>query len=164
VTATFTMPVAAPPSAVFAYLAEPRHRPEWQSSLRSVDLSEEAPVGPEAPGAPPVGTRWVDRTAVGAGPRMQITESTPPGEHGAPGAWSEVGAWHELRARLRLTFAPDVSAGAGAGTTLGVEVAVEGAWPWLPAVLVLRALAPHAVRSDLRRAARIVQRRSWRAA
>ncbi|MFP3712233.1 SRPBCC family protein [Puerhibacterium sp. TATVAM-FAB25] len=147
--ARFTVPVAAPPHDVFDYLADPRHRAEWQSSLRSVDLEDAGP--------PREGTRWVDRTAVGAGPRMRITEMVPPGAGGEPGAWSEVGTWRGLRARLRLTFAPDA-----AGTALGVELSVDGAWPWLPVVVVLRALAPWAVRSDLRRAARIVQRRSWR--
>lgn len=150
--ARFVMSVAAPPRAVFDYLADPRHRPEWQSSLRSVDLADA--------GGPRVGMRWVDRTAVGAGPRMRYTEMSQPGADGEPGAWSEVGTWRGLRARLRLTFAPDDAA----GTSLGVEVSVDGAWPWLPAVLVLRALAPAAVRSDLRRAGRIVQRRSWRVA
>jgi hypothetical protein len=146
----FTMPVAAPPRAVFDYLADPRHRPEWQSSLRAVDLEDAGP--------PREGTRWVDRTAVGAGPRMRITEMVAPGVDGTSGAWSEVGTWRGLRAALRLTFAPD---GAD-GTALGVELSVDGRWPWLPVVLVLRALAPAAVRSDLRRAARVVQRRSWR--
>jgi uncharacterized protein YndB with AHSA1/START domain len=148
--ARFTVPVAAPPRAVFDYLSDPRRRAEWQPSLRTVDLEDTAP--------PRVGTRWVDRTTVGAGPRMQITEMVPPGADGAPGAWSEAGTWRGLRAWLRLTFAPDGTA----GTALGVELSVDGARPWLPVVLVLRALAPSAVRSDLRRAARIVQRQSWR--
>ncbi|WP_159796808.1 SRPBCC family protein [Puerhibacterium puerhi] len=156
-TTRFTMPVDAPPRAAFDYLADPRHRPEWQSSLRAVDRLT-APDGSPAPGPPPVGTRWVDRTLVGAGPRLEITESTPPGAHGEPGAWSEAGTWRGLRAWLRLTFAP----GGAAGTTLGVELAVEGSGAWSPVVVTLRALAPYAVRADLRRAARIVRMRSWR--
>src|SRR5918998_5744592 len=94
--ASFSVPFAAPPGQVFDYLADPRNRPQWQSSLRAVRIVE--------PGPPRVGTRWIDQTAVGARPRMEIVEMTPPGPDGAPGSWSEVGTWHGLRAELALTF------------------------------------------------------------
>jgi uncharacterized protein YndB with AHSA1/START domain len=142
--ARFTVELPVPPRVAFDYLADPRHRPEWQSSLVGVELFDAGPPG--------VGTRWVDRTAVGARPRLEIVELTPPGADGEGGAWSEVGAWRGLRARLRLTFAQ----GAGDGTVLGVHVQFDSSRRWLPVRLVLQTLAPFAVRRDLRRAARIL--------
>ena len=150
--ARFTLELPVPPRTAFDYLADPRDRPEWQSSLRSVRLIDTGP--------PREGMRWVDETAVGARPRLEISEMISPGADGGPGTWTEVGWWRFLRARLRLTFAP---AGEGTRTLLGVDVDVASAWPWLPVRLVLQALAPGAVRADLRRAARILRIRSWRA-
>ena len=56
---TLTTSVAydVPADVAFAYLADPRNRPEWQSSLRAVELLDE--------GEPRVGMRWRDLT-VGA--------------------------------------------------------------------------------------------------
>lgn len=148
-TASFSMVVAAPPRHVFDYLSDPRHRPEWQSSLRAIDLIDGGP--------PRVGTRWVDRTAVGANPRMEIVAMTPPGEAGEAGSWSEVGTWHGLSARLGLSFEP--VAHAPSGTVLRVAVDIDSTPRWLPVRAVLRAIAPAAVRSDLLRAARILESR-----
>lgn len=142
--ASFTVTVAASPRRVFDYLSEPRHRPEWQASLRGVELLGGGPTG--------VGTRWVDRTSVGARPHLTIVEMRPPGP-GEPGSWAEVGLWHGLRAELSLRFAP-----AGSGTRVTGTVAFGGPVWWLPARLVLRAVAPRAVVGDLRRAARILER------
>ena len=147
--AWFTVDVPARPRAAFDYLADPRHRPQWQSSLRAVRLADGGP--------PRVGTRWTDRTAIGAEPRLEIVEMAPPGDDGQTGAWSEVGTWHGLRARLRLTFTP---ASAGTRTLLGVQVDFDSTWRWLPVRLVLQLLAPRAVRADLRRAARILESRA----
>ncbi|WP_344044231.1 SRPBCC family protein [Nocardioides panacihumi] len=141
---SFTLNVAAPPQRVFDYLSEPRHRPEWQSSLRAVELDDDGPTG--------VGTRWIDRTAVGARPRMEIVEMHAAGPSGAPGVWSEVGRWRGLCAELTLHFHPHPR-----GTRVEGTVEVSGS-PW-PARLVLQALAPPAVRADLRRAARILEQR-----
>lgn len=151
-TATFSVAVAASPRQVFDYLSDPRHRPEWQSSLRAIHLIDGGP--------PRVGTRWLDRTAVGANPRMEIVAMTPPGAAGEGGSWSEVGTWHGLRARLSLGFEP--VAGDPAGTVVRVVVDLDSAACWLPVRAVLRALAPVAVRSDLLRAARILESRSHR--
>ena len=51
-----------PVPVAFAYLADPRNRPEWQSSLRRVELLDE--------GEPRVGMRWRDHTAVRMVPEM----------------------------------------------------------------------------------------------
>lgn len=131
----------APPDVVFDYLADPRNRPAWQSSLRSVELLD--PVD----GSPPrVGMRWVDRTAAGVRPTMQITELS------RPHRWAESGVWRGISASLVLTFAP-----AGAGTSVAAEASFSGpAWQ-APVRFVLARLAPYALRSDLRRAARLLR-------
>src|SRR5919112_6402867 len=138
---TFSVPVAAPPRQVFDYLADPRHRPQWQWSLRAVRLVDAGP--------PHVGMRWVDQTAVGAGPHMEITEMTPPGPDGEPGSWSEVGTWHGLRAELALTF--EQVPHHPRRTVVRASADIGGSLVWLPVRAVLQALAPAAIRSDLRR-------------
>lgn len=137
----FTLHVAAPPRAVFDYLGDPRRRAEWQASLRGVDLVDDPPVWE--------GTRWVDRTMLGARPRLRITEMRPPSGPDA-GVWTEVGHWRGLRADLTLRFEQEQD-----GTRLTATVEIDG---WQPARAVLRVLAAPAVRSDLRRAARILER------
>ncbi|MCF4120808.1 SRPBCC family protein [Antribacter sp. KLBMP9083] len=148
-TASFSVVIAAPPRHVFDYLSDPRHRPEWQSSLRAIHLVDG--------GSPRAGTRWVDRTAVGANPRMEIVAMMPPGEAGEAGSWSEVGTWHGLSARLTLGFEP--VDGEPEVTMLRVAIDIDSTPCWLPVRAVLRALAPAAVRSDLLRAARILESR-----
>lgn len=143
--ATFSLTIAAPARDVFDYLSDPRRRPEWQASLRAVEPVDHASIG--------VGTRWVDHTVVGARPRLRIVEMRAPDGTGRPGVWGEVGEWRGLRADLTLRFqdaGPD-------RTLLTWSLALHGSAGWRPLRLVLQALAPGAVRSDLRRAARILE-------
>ncbi len=142
--------IAAPPRATFDYLAEPRNRAQWQSSLRAVDMLTDGPTR--------VGTRWLDRTTIGAAPRLEITAMTPPSvtaSTGTAGTWSEVGHWRGLTASLTLTFRP--VAGNPDATDLGVRLEIDGIGAWVVPATVLRVVAPPAVRADLRRAARILQ-------
>lgn len=145
------MTIDAPPRAVFDYLFDPLHRPDWQSSLRAVDMLDEGPAG--------IGTRWVDRTAVGACPRMEITAMrlSPDGT----GVWAEVGTWRGVRAVLSLRFEPlsSESMRDPERTRLTGSVQVSSTAAWLPVRLALQALAPLAVTADLRRAARIIEGR-----
>lgn len=147
-----TLRIAAAPRACFDYLADPRNRPQWQSSLRSVEVLTDGPPG--------IGTRWIDRTSVGAAPRLEITEMAPPAvtaSASSAGVWTEVGRWRGLTASLTLTFAP-VEADPTA-TDVGVAVGIAGTGPWsLPAV-ILRRLSPPAIRADLRRAAALIEAR-----
>ncbi len=145
-----TLRIAAPPRATFDYLAEPRNRAQWQSSLRAVQMLTDGPTR--------VGTRWLDRTIVGAAPCLEITAMTPPSATTstvAVGVWSEVGHWRGLTASLTLAFVP-VEADPGV-TDVGVRLDLAGSGAWLVPATVLRALAPRAVRADLRRAARIIE-------
>jgi uncharacterized protein YndB with AHSA1/START domain len=125
---------AASVDVVFGYLSDPARRPEWQGSLRRIE-------GLRGEGG--VGSTWRDVTAVGARPRMEVTEVDP------ARSWSEVGRWRGIEARLRLGFA-EVST----GTVVTATVDVTTSLPYRPVGWVLRGLAPYAVRGDLRRAAR----------
>lgn len=131
---TVSVEVGAPVEDVYAYLTDPARRPEWQSSLRAIaDLRGDGGVG----------TTWRDVTAVGARPRMEITDAQP------GRSWAERGTWHEIAATLRLDFAAIPT---GTRVTATVDLTTPPAL--LPAGWVLRRLAPYALRSDLRRAAR----------
>jgi uncharacterized protein YndB with AHSA1/START domain len=129
----------APVDVVFGYLSDPATRPEWQSSLRRVD---------DVRGDGSVGTTWTDVTAVGAKPRMRVTESTP------GRSWAETGTWRGVDADLRLRFEPIPT-----GTRVAAEIELRTPRALLPLGIVLRALAPYAVRADLRRAVDAVGRR-----
>jgi len=124
---------AAPVDIVFDYLSDPSRRPAWQGSLRRIE---------DLHGDGAVGTTWRDVTAVGARPRMEVTEVD------SATSWAEVGRWRGIEASLRLEFAT-VPHGTRVTATVGVTTALIQR----PVGWVLRTLAPYAVRSDLRRAA-----------
>ena len=127
---------SAPVDVVFAYLVDPANRSAWQGSLRrTVDVVGDGSVG----------TTWTDVTAVGARPRMRVTELTP------GRAWAETGSWHGVDADLRLDFEPTTT-----GTRVTATIDVRTNTLLAPVGVVLRRLAPGAVRGDLRRAARAV--------
>jgi uncharacterized protein YndB with AHSA1/START domain len=125
---------AAPTDVVFGYLADPERRPEWQGSLRRIESLR---------GDGAVGTTWRDVTAVVARPRMEVTEVE------RPTSWAELGRWRGIEASLRLQFT-DVPQ----GTRVTATVDVTTSRLLRPVGWALRLLAPYAVRSDLRRAAR----------
>lgn len=134
----------APTAEVFAYLADPRNRPQWQSSLRAVEMIDDGEVA--------AGMRWRDITAIpGVRPTMVITECTP------YRVWSERGTWGGVSADLCLRFTQTKQ-----GTKVLAHVAVTAQGPWrLAGGLALR-LAPTALKADLDRAAVIVAARSQR--
>ncbi len=149
--ARFSLRVQAPVPRVYEYLADPRHRPEWQSSLRAVEMLTNGPLR--------VGTAWIDRTTAGVNPRMEIIDLVAPGQ-GSDRAvtWSESGQWRAIRAMLTLTFEP-AEDDPGATCVWVVADILSGPVWLLPVRSVLRLLTPVAVRSDLRRAARIIESR-----
>ena len=131
---TVTVDFAAPLDVVFGHLSDPERRPDWQSSLRRIE---------DLRGDGGVGTTWTDVTAVGARPRMAITE-VDPGR-----VWAERGTLRGIVVNLRLDFAPS-----GTGTSVTATFDLATVLPLWPAGWVMRRLAPYAVRADLQRAAR----------
>lgn len=126
-----------PVSVVFALLADPRRRPEWQSSLRGVELLAED--------EPAVGSRWYDVTVVGVRPLMEITAWE------TDRYWAERGRWRGVEVELELLF-DELPGGSRVRAT-----ATTRAPGWRrPVGLALAALGPMAARSDLRRAARLL--------
>ncbi|MFC6152740.1 SRPBCC family protein [Nocardioides yefusunii] len=130
------------PEQAFDYFADPRNRPQWQSSLRAVVFS-----GDPADGFGP-GTCWVDVTRPGLRPSMQTTLAVP-GER-----WAETGRWRGFAADLVLAFAP-VPTGCSVAVTFRVR-----APRWLPGLgsLLTRAAVPMVV-ADVRRAGEILRKR-----
>lgn len=138
---TTSVEYAVPVNVVFGYLAEPRNRPEWQSSLRRVDMIDE--------GSPRVGLRWRDVTAAGIEPEMVITEME------ADLLWAETGRWRAIEADLTLRFAPR-----DGGCTVSVGFGVRGTGLLRPVGWAATRAGLFAVRSDLRRSARLLSERS----
>jgi hypothetical protein len=124
----------------YDYLVAPANRPEWQSSLKAVaDV-----VGPDGV----VGQSWDDVTTVGIRPRMELTDAD------RPHRWSEHGTWRGFRASLTLTFTP-----VGSFCDVCVAMHVSASGLALPLGVAANRVAPMTVRSDLRRAAKILARR-----
>lgn len=124
------MPVGR--AEAFDYLADPRNRPHWQSSLRSV--TDLGPGDPTAQGA-----AWTDVTVVpGVRPRMVTTRSE------APTLWAEEGTFGPFRARLTLVFEE---------TSDGCEVTADFAVRGLGVGPLVSFASRRAVAADLRRAA-----------
>lgn len=139
-------PVPFPVSceAAYDYLIAPENRAAWQSSLKGVaDVMGEDGV---------VGQSWTDLTRAGVKPRMELTDAD------RPFRWSERGTWHGFRAILTLTFTPvlgDPDAPPGR-CEVGASMEVRASGVLKPVGFVADRLAPLAVRSDLKRAARIL--------
>ncbi len=130
-----------PAEVAFAYLVDPHHRAEWQSSLRRVEDVR--------PGLPAVGQRWVDVTVPGLRPQMETTVLE------SPHRWTEVGSWHGIDAELTLVFTPD---GTGCRVTPTFTVTGRGAARF-PAYVVDK-VAVLGVYPDLRSAAKILAGRA----
>ena len=130
-----------PVDVAFAYLADPRNRPEWQSSLRAVELQDE--------GQPRVGMRWRDLTAARIVPEMVITELEP------DVLWAETGRWKAIEADLTLGFAPREG-----GCSVAVAFGVRGRGLLRPVGWAATRAGLFAVRSDLRKAGRILAART----
>jgi hypothetical protein len=126
-----------PAEVAFAYLVDPYHRAEWQSSLRRVEDVH--------PALPVAGQRWVDVTVPGLRPRMLTTVLD------RPRRWTEVGSWHGVDATLTL----DLEA-SGAGCLVTPTLRVTGRGAARPFAWALDRIAVRGVLPDLRRAARIL--------
>ncbi|HEY1133382.1 MAG TPA: SRPBCC family protein [Nocardioides sp.] len=139
-----TVPFAAPPARVHAYLADPANRPAWQSSLRRVT---DVVAAGDHPGD--TGTSWTDVTLVpGVRPLMAVEASEPP-HH-----WVESGTWRFVRATLTMSYVERADGGTDARAVAHLALPL----PLAPLGLVLRVLAPPALRADLRAAAHVLGR------
>ena len=122
------------------YLADPRNRPEWQSSLRSVEVFDDGP--------PREGVAWREKTVVGLRPSLTIIEFD------RPRVWVEHGTWRGVSATLRLDLDD-----AANGCEVLASGSVQGRGAWTILAVVAGALAGRALAADLRRAGRILERR-----
>ncbi|WP_408899580.1 SRPBCC family protein [Nocardioides sp. R1-1] len=124
-----------PVDRAFDYLADPRNRPAWQSTLRAVaDVRDDH-------GA------WTDVTVVpGIRPRMRTTVSE------RPRRWVEEGRCGPFRARLELSFEPDPDV--PTVCRVMADFAVRGLGVGRAVTLGSRST----VAADLRRAARLLAR------
>jgi len=136
--------VAAPRPRVFAYLADPRNRPEWQASLARVELLDDGP--------PRVGMRWVDHLRGGPSFGLRITELVPDER------WAEEGTTGPVRAGVTMSFDDAVRDGT-AGTRVRLAVRASGrglarplGWIGTPVLSLL-------VRLDLPRLRRAIEAR-----
>ncbi|SDS98324.1 Polyketide cyclase / dehydrase and lipid transport [Nocardioides scoriae] len=129
-----------PAEVAFDYLSDPTHRPEWQSSLRRVEVLD--------PGPAHDGQRWLDHTAVGLVAAMRTTAYAPATE------WSETGTWRGIAADLTLRFEPH-----GSGCRVHAEFSVHGRGAWSAIGVAATTVGLPAVRADLATAGRILSER-----
>ncbi len=130
-----------PVDVAYSYLADPRNRPEWQSSLKRVEMIDD--------GEPRVGMRWRDHTAARIVPEMQITVLEP------NDMWAEVGTWRAISAMLLLDFEPTPT-----GSAVAVAFRVRGRGLLAPVGWLATAVGVFPVLSDIKRAARILAARA----
>jgi len=136
---SFTVVLDLPqsPAELFAYLADPYHRPEWQSSLKAV-----ADVDP---GEPRAGMHWRDVTRLGIRPRLQLTEVVP------FRTLTEIGTWRGIDGLLTLRFLK-----VGDGTRLTADGRVTGRGLFAVAAAVAGRWAPMTIKADLERASAVL--------
>ena len=134
---TVTLELPHPPATLFRFLAEPRNRPLWQNSLRSVTGVDQ--------GEPHRGMQWRDVTRVGIKPWMEITELTP------YRVLSETGTWSGVDGLLTLRFVRTQQ-----GSRVTAEGRLIGHGPFALAAAVSGRWAPETIRKDLLRASEVL--------
>jgi hypothetical protein len=136
---------AAPRPDVFAYLADPVNRPEWQASLARVEVLD--------PGPPRVGQRWVDHVRLGPAFHLQIIGMEQ------DRLWAESGTSGPFTAFGTLLFDDETRDGV-AGTLVTCIARVRGRGAAVPLGWPATALGALLVRNDLVRAARLLSQRA----
>jgi uncharacterized protein YndB with AHSA1/START domain len=134
---SITLELPHPPATLFRFLAEPRNRPRWQASLRTVSDVDA--------GEPRPGMTWRDVTKVGLKPSMEITELTP------YRLISETGTWRGVDGLLTLRFVKTLQ-----GTRLTADGRLIGHGPFALAAAVSGRWAPETIRKDLLRASEVL--------
>ena len=137
-TRQFEVELEAPRRKLFDYLADPRNRTAWQSSLRRVWMLSE--------GAPHVGMRWREQAAGFGTFDMCMSEYEP------HRVWAEQGESPKGKMTLRLVF-DDTTDPRRTRLNLRLTLDLTGALALAqgPAALLLQPL----MTADLRRAARL---------
>jgi uncharacterized protein YndB with AHSA1/START domain len=143
-TFTVTIDLPHPPADLFRFLAEPRNRPLWQSSLRTVTDVDE--------GEPHAGQHWRDVTKAGIKPQMQLTELGP------YRVIAETGTWRGVDGLLTLRFLKTAL-----GTRITAEGRLIGHGAFALAAAVSGRWAPETIRKDLLRASAVLTDRRGRA-
>ena len=128
--------IPAPRAQVYAYLADPRHRAEWQAGLVRVEMVDE--------GEPRVGMRWVDHLTGGLSFDLQIIGMEP------ERMWAEVTRKGPFTAFMTLLF-DDETVDGRPGTCLRIVPRVRGHRFAKPMGVAGTALMNTLVRFDLRR-------------
>ena len=139
-TFTVTMDLPHPPQALFRFLAEPRNRPMWQSTLRTVTDVDG--------GEPHPGMQWRDVTKVGIKPWMELTDLVPYRLIG------ESGTWHGVDGILSLRFLKIQQ-----GTRVTADGRLIGHGPFALAASVSGRWAPETIRKDLLLASEVLSQR-----
>jgi uncharacterized protein YndB with AHSA1/START domain len=134
---TVTLDLPHDPGLLFRFLAEPRNRPRWQSSLRTVVEVD--------PGDPHPGMHWRDVTKAGIRPHMQLTELVP------YRVITEIGTWRGVDGVLTLRFLKTAQ-----GTRLTAEGRLIGHGVFKVAAAVSGRFAPETIRKDLLRASEVL--------
>ena len=134
---TITVDLPQQPPELFRFLADPRNRPLWQASLRTVTDVDD--------GEPHPGMQWRDVTKVGLKPWMELTDLVPFRLIG------EAGTWHGVDGLLNLRFLKVQQ-----GTRITAEGRLIGRGPFAVAAAVSGRWAPETVRKDLQRASQIL--------
>ena len=122
--------VPRPIERVFAFLADPRNRPRWQSSLSAVEMLSD--------GEPRVGMRWRERPGGLVPFDMQISAYEP------NQLWAEQLHGAGIAGQISLRFAAE-----GGGTKIHVSVTLNLPKPLELASSLLRPLIEATVRRDL---------------
>jgi hypothetical protein len=136
---TFSINLDLPqvPSELFRFLAEPRNRPLWQSTLRTVTEIDE--------GEPHPGMQWRDVTKIGLKPWMELTDLVP------YRLLAETGTWHGVDGLLTMRFLK-----ISTGTRVSAEGRLIGRGPFAVAAAVSGRWAPETIRKDLLRASQVL--------
>jgi hypothetical protein len=129
-----TETLQAPQRDVFDVISDPRRRLEWQSSLRSVQVSTSGP--------PRQGMRWREVTRGGVSFDMEITSFE------RPALWSERGRGWLADATLDVVLEP---LSAATRVSVAVDIAFKG--PFKALAPLVRRFMPGALARDLRRLA-----------
>ena len=122
--------VARPIERVFSFLADPRNRPRWQSSLNAVEMLSD--------GEPHVSMRWRERPGGLVAFDMQISALEP------NRIWTEQLRGAGITGQISLRFAAE-----GGGTRIVVSVTLNLPKPLELASSLIRPLLVATVRRDL---------------